>query len=385
MHMQKQLILSPAIQAAEYYGFQPFESLAQKKHEEGAPKRSGKESKPLTDIAFIRPEEKSLVSAAKLFSKHGIRSRAPHFLWRVLEGDTGTSELELHILNVPTGMAEALLITLAHSIAEEAGVAERVLHINSFGTAESSGRYVRDVNVFLRKHIEEIPSGLRAKAPTDPLGTLHKLVKLKSPLMGSTPQAMEYLNEEERKHLWDVLEYLEASGLYYELNGHIIGSRDIWTHTLFELNMLKREEGDMATIARGGRYDALAARFVGHPLHATMLSLTCSAKGKAVGKRAIPSSLYFAHLGLEARRKSFKVLETLRKAQIPVAQSLTFEQLSDQMRIAKEMKAPYLLIMGHKEAVEGTVLVRDTYTNMQNAVPLPELPTYLKRNKIVRI
>lgn len=381
--MQKILTLAPAIRAAEYYGFLPFESLGTNReiHE----KKPEKAPKNVGEIATVRSEEKSLFSAAKMFARYNASGKKPRFLWRKASGkDADTANLELHVLNVPTGMAEALLITLSHAIAEDAGITDRVLRINSIGNADSSGRYVRDIGIFLRKHLEQIPSALRARSALDPLGTLLKLIEKTSPIIGTAPQAMEYLNEDERKHLWDVLEYLEAAELYYELSGHVIGSRDCWTHTLFELVSIDRENGTTESLARGGRYDTLASRFTGTPTHATMLALSCSPKGAATAKRQIPSTIYFAHLGLEARRRSLLVLESLRRAGIPVGQSLTFEQLGDQMRIAKEQRVPYIIIMGHKEAMEGTVLVRDTYTNMQESIALPELPTYLRKNKMIR-
>ena len=43
------------------------------------------------------------------------------------------------------------------------------------------------------------------------------------------------------------------------------------------------------------------------------------------------------------------------------------------------MKVSHMLIMGHKEAMDGTVLVREVATNSQEAIPILELPGYLRR------
>ncbi len=53
------------------------------------------------------------------------------------------------------------------------------------------------------------------------------------------------------------------------------------------------------------------------------------------------------------------------------------------MAAARRHASPYVLIMGHKEAVEGTILVREVATNSQDAIPLPELTGYLKRRRFV--
>ena len=93
-------------------------------------------------------------------------------------------------------------------------------------------------------------------------------------------------------------------------------------------------------------------------------------------------AIYFAHLGGEARRRALLVLENLRRAEIPVHQGLWHDRIGEQMTAARTLAVPYILIMGHKEAMEGTILVREVATNSQDAIPLPELPNYLKRRRI---
>ena len=59
-----------------------------------------------------------------------------------------------------------------------------------------------------------------------------------------------------------------------------------------------------------------------------------------------------------------------------------YERLQEQMERAKTMKVSHMLIMGHKEAMEGTVLVREVATNSQEAILIPDLPGYLRRQKV---
>ena len=59
--------------------------------------------------------------------------------------------------------------------------------------------------------------------------------------------------------------------------------------------------------------------------------------------------------------------------------------IGEQMAEARAFAVPYVLIMGHKEATEGTVLVREVATNSQDAIPLPELINYLKRHRVVAL
>jgi histidyl-tRNA synthetase len=127
-------------------------------------------------------------------------------------------------------------------------------------------------------------------------------------------------------------------------------------------------------------------RAAGSPSHsavATTRSRRASALRIRVKReaRGLPS-IYFAHLGPEARRRTLSVLESLRRAEIPVHQSLLYDRIGEQMTRAKELAVPYVLIMGYKEAMENTILVREVVTNSQEAVPLDDLTNYLRRRRM---
>ena len=68
----------------------------------------------------------------------------------------------------------------------------------------------------------------------------------------------------------------------------------------------------------------------------------------------------------------------LRQAKIPVHQSISRDKITTQLAKAKRYKVPYVLIMGQKEAHDGTVVVRDVESHSQISVPIKELANYLK-------
>lgn len=381
--------LENAVRVAEYYGFAPIESLPR------LPRESQKRPiLPLADvereIAFARRDERALPAGARRCLACASREGAV-LAWRVVTGAGAVPSLslELHIAGPSSAIAEALLIVVASAIAEEAGIAKRVLSVNNIGSPESSNRFVRDVGSYLRKHIESISPTLRPRIASDPLGVLVQLIEKGHPAAPRAPQAMEYLTEEERRRFWELLEYFETIGIPYELNPHILGSRDCWSHSLFEISSIDSESGVRVPIAFGGRYDPVASRLSRAPAAGTMISISCEARGKTVfrgsprrGSVGAQPGIYFVHLGLEARRRSLAVLETLRRAGIGVHQGLWHERIGEQMAAAGRLATPYILIMGHKEAMEGTILVREVATNSQDAVPLPELTSYLRRRRV---
>ncbi len=376
--------LTSAIKVAEYYGFSELDEMKPARLTDVERKRV--QQKNEAEIAFARRDERALISSARraAAAAHGVPEGV--LAWRVIAPAAGApSTFELHVVGSGSAIAEALLLTVASAIADEAGIPERSVSINNIGSVESSNRYVRDISHYLRKHIESISPTLRPRAATDPLGTLVQLIEKGHPAAPRAPQAMEYLTEEERRKFWELLEYLEVSGLAYELTPSVLGSRDCWAHSLYELTILDEETGERISIASGGRYDPLATRFSVNHMPAAVISISCEIRGKTKVKResrGLPS-IYYAHLGPEARRRSLAVLETLRRAEIPVHQSLLFERIGEQMALAKRLASPYILIMGYKEAMENTILVREVATNSQEAIPLDDLTNYLRRRRAV--
>ncbi len=386
-HQSTAALLGSAIAVAEYYGFIPLEEALRVSAptDQLSPKRPLPGAKSEPEVVYARKEERSLASVARRAASCASLGRDASLFWRTgsLAGTLPSMSLELHVVGVQAAVAEALLLVVGNAIVEEAGLPKSTLSINNIGSFESSNRFVRDVGSYLRKHIESIAPALRPRAATDPLGTLVQLIERGHPGIARAPQAMEYLTEEERRRFWELLEYIEACGLAYELSPTVLGSRDCWAHALYELSSMDSETNSRIPVAFGGRYDPMASRFGSH-VPAAMIAISCEVKGSTRYKRRVPGvpAIYFAHLGPEARRTSLTLLESLRRAEIPVYQSLLYERIGEQMAKARELATPYILIMGYKEATEGTVLVREVATNSQEAVPRDELPNYLKRRRV---
>src|SRR3989344_5009811 len=155
--------LTGAIRIAEYYGFMPLEEAARTKREVPIEEiRRDMPKKEHAEIMFARREERSLVSSARQCVHSARNFDGAMLAWRTSGGSSKeragmpSLSLELHVVGNSSAIAEVLLIVVADAIAQEAGVARRVLSINNIGSVESSNRYVRDVSAYLRKHIESI-------------------------------------------------------------------------------------------------------------------------------------------------------------------------------------------------------------------------------------
>jgi histidyl-tRNA synthetase len=100
-------------------------------------------------------------------------------------------------------------------------------------------------------------------------------------------------------------------------------------------------------------------------------------------KRLLPkikrSSVFFIQLGDEAKHKSLKVIDILHQEDIYIHHSLGRDKMAGQLAMADRVKTPYILIMGKKEAMENTIMIREVATRSQETITIESLAEYLKR------
>jgi histidyl-tRNA synthetase len=107
--------------------------------------------------------------------------------------------------------------------------------------------------------------------------------------------------------------------------------------------------------------------------------LQIASEGIAV-KTASAARLRFSliHIGDEAKRHSIRLAEDFRKAHVSLTQDIGVESLAEQLYLAERRDSPYLLIMGRKEALENSAILRNRQTQEETILPLCNLIDRLK-------
>jgi histidyl-tRNA synthetase len=173
-------------------------------------------------------------------------------------------------------------------------------------------------------------------------------------------------------------------GICYHIDKTLVRGLSYYTHTVFEIKETL-EDGSQMTIAGGGRYDYLA-KMLGSkkeiPAMGGSLGMDRIIERpwfKNLAPRIMKKpKVYFIQVGFEAKLKSLNVIEILRKAHVPIAQSLSKDSLGAQLAVAEKTGVPYVIIFGQMEAVKNNVIVRNMETRSQETVPLSELSQYIK-------
>lgn len=399
-------LFEKAQEVAVYYGFTPIETPILE-HEQTFTSAVGvgtdiidKEMYTLKtkggDHLAMRPEHTAGLMRA--YIEHGMQSLTqPVMLYHagpVFRHDNPQKgryrqfyQFDVDALGSEKSVVDALVIRTIYTILEEAGAKDLVVTLNSIGDKESRPAYIRELVNYYKKHLKDLPPIDQERLKTNPLRILDSKDPKTQEINTGAPDSISYLSSAGKKHFKEVLEYLDEMGIPYQIDKTLVRGLSYYTHTVFEISE-ETEDGGQMTIAGGGRYD-----YLGKALGSKK---DISAMGGSIGmdriverpwcKNLAPRvmkkpKVYFIQVGFEAKLKSLNVIEILRKAHIPMAQSLSKDSLGAQLAVAEKSGAPYAIIFGQKEAMEKSVIVRNMENRSQETVKLDDLCDYVKHLK----
>lgn len=369
--LQPNDIVKRAHAIGTYYGFTPFSTLATAKRGLGT-------KVPLPESVVLEtldPAAREVAGLLKQIRDAGITptNQQPLFLWHTnaASGRPAPKQIivQFHVLGVEHAIADAVLIRAVRAFVQDLAKGETRLRVNSMGDKETRGRFARELTHFFRKHGAVLPPVCVDCAKRDVLEAAELLARMENESDGM-PSPTDHLSEGSRKHFETVLEYLETTDTPYELSPELLSRGGVWGETCFEIT------GHQNIHAWGSRYPDLARPFWKTPLHGVGAVIRIQTETRdavaPVKERSAPRFV-FVHIGDEAKRESMKMADDLRRARIPLTQAIGVASLSEQMRLADTVNPQYLLIMGRKEALERSVILRERSTHTESLIPLDGL------------
>jgi histidyl-tRNA synthetase len=82
---------------------------------------------------------------------------------------------------------------------------------------------------------------------------------------------------------------------------------------------------------------------------------------------------FLACLGKEARRRGFRLVQELRRSQVPAEMDYEGASLKAQMRKADRLGATHVVMLGEDELARGKAILRWMETKRQEEIPLEEI------------
>lgn len=414
-YYQYQGMFEKAQEIAVYYGFKPIETPALEK-EEVFIKSAGENTDIIEkeiynfrtkggDKVALRPEYtagimRSYIENGMINMPQPLMFYSYGKIWRHDNPQKGRlrefRQFNLEILGTEKSMADALIIRTIMTILKEYGFKDLIIDINSMGDGDDRATFIKELTSYYKKHIGKMCKDCQVRLQSNPLRILDCKNELCQKYKELAPASLNYLNTNSKKHFREVLQYLEEMAIDYRINNTLVRGLDYYTNTVFEVIKVEKEldengkeiDGKEITITGGGRYNYLSKELgskkdipaVGAALGIERIKMFKECKNLEPKIMKKPK-IYFLQLGFEAKLKSLTIMEILRENKIPVYQTLSKESLSAQLANADKIGTPYSLIFGQKEALDGTVIIRDMRTHSQEIIKIENLSEYIKKLK----
>ncbi len=286
---------------------------------------------------------------------------------------------------------DAQLIYLCKQMYNDLGIPVDI-QINSIGCSKCRRPYIKVLKSYLKKHKDKLCDNCKLRYSKNPLRVLDCKEKKCQEVVADAPQIVDHLCDDCNNHFVKVLEYLEDAEMSYVLNPFIVRGLDYYNRTAFEV-FPQGDNGSQSALAGGGRYDSLIKTLGGPETPAIGLAIgmertiaKLKEKEESAGKKRNKEirksnicDIFVAQLGKQARKKSLVLFEKLRKAGFNVGESLSKSALKAQLETSNRRKAKLSIIIGQKEIIDKTILIRDMESGNQEIVPEDKIIKVLKR------
>lgn len=281
---------------------------------------------------------------------------------------------------------DAQIFQIASRILTQLGIKNIEFQVNSIGTPEGRKEYRKILVRYLETQRHKLCQNCKDRLTTNPLRVLDCKEDKCSQMTANAPKSADYLDADSRAHFKTLLEYLDELSLPYVVNPRLVRGLDYYTKTVFEIYSTGNERtGKKASLGGGGRYDGLVKSLggdqtpaIGFALGLDRLVLEMIRLGGKPYRESRPK-VFLAQLGDCAKKKSLRIFSELQKNDIIVAESFGRGNLKSQLRAANRAAAEITIIIGQKEALDGTAIVKDMVSGTQEMVRQDKLVGAIKK------
>ena len=168
-------------------------------------------------------------------------------------------QLDAEIIGADEPQADVELLALGSQLLSELGIRGVTLKLNTLGDAESREAWRARLVEHFAAHRAELSEDSQERLAKNPLRILDSKDPRDRKFVADAP-AMQ-LSAEAEEFFGKVREGLEAAGIAYELDPHLVRGLDYYRHTTFEF--VTDQLGAQGTVIAGGRYDGLIEQLGG--------------------------------------------------------------------------------------------------------------------------
>ncbi|MDP2950836.1 MAG: ATP phosphoribosyltransferase regulatory subunit, partial [bacterium] len=257
------------------------------------------------------------------------------------------------------------------------------VQVNSIGCSSCRPYFKKTLAFHLKKFSNSLCVNCKSRLKKNPLRILDCKEEKCERVKKSCPQILDHLCKGCHDHFKALLEFLEPAGIPFSLNPSLVRGLDYYTKTVFEI--VQESAKGQGSLAGGGRYDDLVKLLGGKPTPACGAAIGLDRvanllkEGQEKKEKQERADVFLAQVGDLAKQKSLILLENFRQANIDLAQTLSKDSLSIQLKTASKLEAKFSLIFGHQEALKDEIIVREMSSGRQKTIALDKAVQEIKK------
>lgn len=281
---------------------------------------------------------------------------------------------------------DAQLITMLYYLFKDLGL-ETIMQVNSIGTTVTRQEYKVELVAYYRSKRNQICEDCKRRIQKNPLRLLDCKAEECQEIKSDAPQIVDWLDEASKNHFMQVLEFLDEAEVPYVLNPHLVRGLDYYSRTVFEVYLANDdEERAQSALGGGGRYDGLIELLGGRegtPACGFAVGMERVIMAMREAEVKVPNlqdaDVFFAQLGDAARRRGLKMFEDFRMAGIKVTEAFGKGALKSQLDLANKLGVRFTLILGQKEVLDDTIIIRDMESGSQEIIDAKKILGILEK------
>ncbi|MDR3559274.1 MAG: histidine--tRNA ligase [Candidatus Pacebacteria bacterium] len=279
---------------------------------------------------------------------------------------------------------DAQMIQIASRIVQSLGIKSVQIQVNSIGCPVCRKDYRALLVSYLESKKNKLCQDCKRRMYVNPLRVLDCKEDKCAQVAAAAPQSVDHLCDDCRNHFKTLLEYLDELDLPYIINPRLVRGLDYYTKTVFEI-WSGSEDGRKSSLGGGGRYDKLIKTMGGEDTPAIGFALGIERlilemkRVQAKPYKAPKPKVFLAQLGALAKKKSLRLFSEMERNGILVAESFGRGSLKSQLKVANRLGVEITLILGQKETLDGTVIVKNMSTGVQETVSTDKMVDLIKK------
>ena len=277
-------------------------------------------------------------------------------------------QLDAEIIGAAEPQADVELLALGAQLLSELGIKGVTLKLNTLGDAESREAWRAKLVEYFEAHRANLSEDSQTRLALNPLRILDSKDVRDKAIASDAPIIDEYLSQEADDFLAAVEQGLNASGIDYVRDHHLVRGLDYYRHTAFEF--VTGQLGAQGTVIAGGRYDGLIEQLGGPHTPAVGWAAGIERLAMMVDAPQTESvEIALIPRGEGAETLAVEVLTLLRAGGI--AAEMAYRG-SPKTRFEKAKKAltPRLMDVELVEGQAGSVLIRDINVKLLEPEPV---------------